>query len=316
MKKLLILGVLCMGLQVALKAQETTIFYQSNNIVANSKDNAKFYVVYKPENNTLISYQKYSVDNILLEKGSIVNMQSLIKKGEITTYYTNGNIKDVVNYEDGLPSGSKTHYFITGGINYKINYTAAGYGKGNAATSSTKYIYCATPDGKIILKDGNGEFQEYGTNQELLQKGVVTHTFPDGIWKGYEDGKLMFIEVYKKGKLIKGERYGLNGSTQFYTIRNSRPKPQGGINDFYSYVASAMQEMTQSQNGELQGEIILKFIVEATGQLKDIRIVKSASNSYINAMAIEVLTKAPNWAPATEQGQPINTEFFMPISMR
>jgi TonB family protein len=316
MKKLLFIGIVCIGLQVASKAQETTIFYQSNSIVANSKDNAKFYVVYKPENDKLISYQRFSIDNVLLEKGTILNMQSLTKEGKVTSYYSNGNIKDMVNYEGGLPSGEKLHYFNNGSINYKIYHTAAGYGKGSAATSSTKYIYCANPQGKIILKDGNGEFEEYGTNQQLLQKGTVAHTLPDGIWKGYEDGNLLFLEAYKKGNLIKGETYTLNGSTHFYTNRNSRPKPKGGINDFYNYIAEAMQDMAQTQNGSLQGQVVLKFIVESTGQLKDIRIVKSASNPRINAMAVAALTNAPKWTPATELGQPVDMAFFMPITMR
>jgi|GEM_PF-5917388 len=318
MKKLLIFCIIYIGFQVSLMAQETTIFYQNNNIIANSKDNAKFYVVYKPniKINNLIAYQKFSIDNALLEIGNVINMQSLAKEGEVTTYYTNGNKKDVINYKGGLPNGQKTHFFNNGDINYKIYYTAAGYGEGTAETSSTLYIYCAAPNGEIILKDGNGKFEEYGINQELLQNGLVANAFADGIWKGFENGKLLFIEVYKKGKLIKGEMYTQNGNTQFYSNRNSRPKPKGGINEFYNYVASSMQEMVQLQNNSLESKIIVKFIVESTGKLKDISIVKSSLNPLINAMAVKVLTNSPKWVPATEYGEPIDMAFFMPITMR
>lgn len=306
-----------MVLKVALIAQETTVFYQSNTLVADSKDNAKFYIVYKPANNTkLIAYQKFSIDNFLLEKGHISNMQSLAKEGEVINYYANGNVKDITNYKDGLPSGEKTHYFNSGKVNYKISYTAAGYGYGSAETSSTKYIYCANPEGKVLLENGNGEFEEYGINEEITQKGLVKHTFADGIWKGYENGKLIFIEVYKKGNLVKGEKYEPNGNTQYYTVRNSRPSPKGGLNEFYTYIATTMYDMAQAQNHNLEGDMLVKFIVESTGEIKEVRLVKSTNNPLINAMAVDVLAKSPKWKPATQQGQPIDMAFFMPISMR
>lgn len=316
MKSLLNVTVLFMGFFLAANAQETTIFYQSNTVVANSKDNAKFYVVYQPYVKGLIAYQKFSIDNILIEKGAILSIASLVKEGKISTFYPNGNLKDDVYYESGLPSGEKMHYFENGQVNYKIQQTAAGYGRNSAKKSSVKYEYCINPKGEILLQNGNGKYEEYGLNQKLTQQGVVKNYLPDGVWQGYDDGKLAFVEEYKNGNLLKGQSFGINGNSRTYTNKNSRPEPKGGIDNFYSYIASAMQDMVTNNNENLSGDIMLNFIVETSGNLKDIKVVKATQNLQINAMALEVLKNSPKWKPATQQGEAVETAFFMPLSMR
>lgn len=316
MKNLLNVTILFMGLFLTANAQETTIFYQSNAVVATSRDNAKFYVVYQPYVKGLIAYQKFSVDNILIEKGAVLSLASLAKEGKILTFYPNGNLKDDIYYESGLPSGEKMHYFENGQVNYKIQQTAAGYGKNSAKKSSTKYNYCVNPKGEILLQNGNGHYEEYGINQEITQKGFVKNYLPDGIWQGYNDGKLSFVEEYKNGNLLKGQSFGLNGNSTTYTNKNSRPEPKGGINNFYNYISSAMQDMVLENDKNLHGEIMLKFIVETTGALKDIKVVKGAQNAQINSMALEVLKNAPKWKPATQYGEAVEMAFFMPLTMR
>lgn len=316
MKNLLNVTILFMGFFLVANAQETTIFYQSNTVVANSKDNAKFYVVYQPYVNGLIAYQKFSIDNTLLEKGAVLSLASLAKEGKVTTYYSNGNLKDDIYYEAGLPSGEKIHYFENGIINYKIQQTAAGYGKKSAKKSSTKYQYCANYTGKILLNNGNGDFEEYNTNQELTQMGVVINHKPNGLWRGFDNNKLVFIEEYKDGDLVKGQSFSSNGVSRTYKNKNSRPEPKGGINNFYNYVANAMQELAVDDSQNMRGDIMVNFVVATSGALKDISLIKSTSNTKLNSKAIEIIKNSPKWIPATQQGEAVEMAFYMPLSMR
>lgn len=316
MKNLLKITFLFMGFFLVANAQETTIFYQSNTVVANSKDNAKYYVVYQPYVEGLIAYKKFSIDNVLLEKGAVLSLASLAKQGKVSTYYSNGNLKDDMYYEAGLPSGQKIHYFENGEMNYKIQQTAAGYGKNSAKKSSTKYEYCANPEGKILLSNGNGEFEEYNSNQVLTQKGVVKNNLPDGIWQGFDNNKLSFIEEYKNGVLIKGQSFGLSGTSKTYFKKSSRPEPKGGINNFYDYIASAMQDMVSNDIQNIRDDIMVNFVVATTGTLKDIRVIKSSKNTKLNNMAVEIIKNSPRWIPATQQGQAVEMAFYIPLSVR
>lgn len=316
MKNLLTTTIFIMGFFVAVNAQETTIFYQSNVVLATSKDNAKFYVVYQPYINGLIAYQKFSIDNTLLEKGAILNLSSLAKEGKVSTFYSNGNLKDEIYYESGLESGEKMHYFENGQVNYKIQQTAAGYGKNSAKKSSTKYDYCLNIKGEVILQNGNGKFEEYDLNQQIAQVGEVKNYLPNGLWQGFDNAKLSFIEEYQNGILLKGQSFGINGTCRNYTKKSSRPEPKGGINSFYSYVESAMQDMIINDDQNLRGDIILNFTVKTSGELKDIKVVKAAQEAKLNTMALEIIKNSPKWKPATQQGEAVEMAFFMPLSMR
>lgn len=178
-------------------------------------------------------------------------------------------------------------------------------------------IYFASPKGKVLLKDNNGEFEEYGNNEDLVQKGLVKNSMPEGQWKGYDNNRISFLEEYEKGVLVKGESFDMNGNGHIYFNKYNRPEPKRGMDKFYIYISATMQEMAVAKgNDDLQGNLILKFVVGATGDIQDVKLVKSSTDNQLNNIAVEVLKKSPKWLPATEQGLPIEIAFFMPLSMR
>ncbi|MBU0697016.1 MAG: energy transducer TonB [Bacteroidetes bacterium] len=292
------------------QAQETTVYYHNNNEITKNTDSATYYIKFSKLDNGSFAFQRYCMDNILKEKGTVQNISTLIKDGEITTFYTNGNIMDKTNFIAGLPGGIQIHYFADGTVNYKTMVNSAGYGFTNQAESDTKYLFCATPDHQVILEDGNGYFKAYNDQLEVIQEGAVVNTFADGTWKGYENNQLAFVEIYKNGVLIKGENFSLDGNVYQYAQRNRRPEPKGGINSFYNYIASSLQ----SAYG-IDAKIMMKFIVDPSGNLKNIEVINS-SNKKINSLAISALKNAPKWNPAIEQGKPIQFAYYMPINIK
>src|SRR6476659_6303451 len=134
----------CMGLTS--QAQETTVYYHNNNEVTKSTDSATYYIKFSKLDDGSFAFQRYCMNHILKEKGTVQNISTLIKEGEIATFYPNGNVMDKTNFIAGLPSGIQTHYFEDGTVNYKIIVNSAGCGFNNKAESETKYLFCATPD--------------------------------------------------------------------------------------------------------------------------------------------------------------------------
>ena len=295
---------------ITLQAQEVTRYYLNNNILTQSKDSATYQIKFKTAENGLVNFERYCLDGQLKEKGTFQNMTTMVREGEITTFYSNGNKKDVSFYADGLPNGIKTHYFTTGEINYKILINSAGYGENHQEEENIKYLFCMDKSGKIILEDGNGRFISYNDDLEISQEGNVKNTTADGTWKGFDKGNLVFSESYQKGKLIKGESYAANGKIYTYQQRNKRPEPKGGISNFYSYIISSMQDL--DLNNE---KMMMKFVVDVNGSLKNIEVVNS-SNQKINTLAVNTLKNAPKWNPALEQGKPVQVSYYMPISIK
>ena len=310
MKRLYTTLALCACFAFAVNAQEITRYYLNNNIPTQSKDSATYYIKFNTSENGLLSFERYCMDNQLKEKGAVQSIVTLIREGEITTFYSNGNKKDIISYSEGLPNGMQTHFFSNGTINYKILNTSAGYGYTLQKESSTKYLFCANEKGEITLQDGNGYFKAYDDRLSITQEGNVKNTVANGIWKGYEDTKLAFTEVYKNGILIKGENYATEGKIYAYQQRSKRPEPKGGISNFYNHISASMQDM--NFNNE---KVTMKFIVDAAGNIQNIEVVNS-SNKGINDFAVNALKNAPKWNPALEQGKPVETAYFMPIRIK
>ncbi len=257
MKKLYIPLMLLLLINFSVSAQEYITYYHNNNVPTSSKDSATYYLKFKPAANGLMSYERHCMNNVLKETGMVQNTTTLIKEGEITLFYPNGEKKEVINYTSGLPNGVLTHYFPNGEVNYKIVINSAGYGYANQEESSTRYLYCANLDREIILKDGNGYFTAYNDDLKIAQEGKVKNTSADGLWKGFDNDRLAFIEFYENGKLVKGENYATNGVVYNYQQRNKRPEPKGGINNFYSYVSNSLQGNLNSS-----AKMMMKFTVD------------------------------------------------------
>jgi hypothetical protein len=187
---------------------------------------------------------------------------------------------------------------------------AAGYGDALNKESATKYLFCANSEQKVTLQDGNGYFAAYDENLSVTQEGNVKNTHADGLWKGFDHKQLVFAEVYKNGKLIKGENFATDGKTYAYNQRNQRPEPKGGINNFYKYIANSM-ETIEADNAN----ILVKFMIDDSGKLKNIEVINS-TNRKINSMAVNALKNAPKWNPAFAQGKPVEASYYMPISIQ
>jgi protein TonB len=92
-----------------------------------------------------------------------------------------------------------------------------------------------------------------------------------------------------------------------------QPNYPGGIQNFYQYVGNNFDK-----DGNYEGETIrveVSFVIERNGSMTDIRVVKK-TNSEIDNEAIRVLKSLrTKWSPGYKDGQPVRTQFTLPISV-
>jgi protein TonB len=62
----------------------------------------------------------------------------------------------------------------------------------------------------------------------------------------------------------------------------------------------------------IQGRVVVTFIVNADGSLTDFEIVNGIGSGCDQA-AINVLKKSSPWLPATQEGIPISMRYTVPI---
>lgn len=90
-----------------------------------------------------------------------------------------------------------------------------------------------------------------------------------------------------------------------------KPEYPGGLKEFYSFIGKNFM-VPNVKN--LQGKIIVSFVVEKDGSLGSIKVLKDIGYGT-EAEAIRVLNLSEKWTPAFQNGQTVRCFFVLPISI-
>jgi protein TonB len=86
------------------------------------------------------------------------------------------------------------------------------------------------------------------------------------------------------------------------------PEPVGGNAAW----AKFLQKNLRYPDTEMQGRVIISFIIEKDGHLTDLKIVKGVATE-LDREAMRVLKLAPAWKPGLQNGQPVRVKYTIPI---
>ena len=104
-----------------------------------------------------------------------------------------------------------------------------------------------------------------------------------------------------------------NKEDMLITIVESVPEFDGGIEALYKYLGENIVYPEVAKKDSIQGKVILQFIVDSDGSIRDVVVVKSSGNSLIDTEAIRVVRAMPKWIPKKEKGQPVRSKYTLPI---
>ena len=98
-----------------------------------------------------------------------------------------------------------------------------------------------------------------------------------------------------------------------YTALERKPTFPGGFNKFYEYLKTTIKYPAEAQANKTQGKVFLSFVIEANGELSNIRVDRRLG-SGTDEEAIRVLVASPKWIPGTFEGKEVRSKFNIPIS--
>ena len=79
------------------------------------------------------------------------------------------------------------------------------------------------------------------------------------------------------------------------------------------YLSSNIVYPREAEDKGIQGRVICSFIVEQNGSISNVRVEKSIDKS-LDAEAVRVIKKMPNWYPGKNNGSNVRVKFFLPIT--
>jgi protein TonB len=66
---------------------------------------------------------------------------------------------------------------------------------------------------------------------------------------------------------------------------------------------------------DVQGKVIITFIIERDGRVTNAKVIRSLSPSF-DAEALRVINSSPKWKPGTIGGKTVRMQFTVPVPFR
>jgi TonB family protein len=299
------------------------IFFMKNDgRYVNSRDSADFIrLISAPDSgSTLYNVMDVYKNNKRRLVGKSTKSNIFSPEGQCVGFYPNGNRKFMENYVSGKLNGL-SYYFYPNGKIYNIKEYVPNNGSGNEVLGggglSFSYLIkdCADSTGKVLAKDGNGRFIGYDNDFRYIEEeGPVKNGKMDSTWTGRDAGlKIKFTEQYADGKLLSGSSTDSAGMTHTYSQRRVLPQYRGGETAIYRYLGSHIIYPSAARENNIQGTVILSFIVKKDGKIKDIKILKSVDKD-LDEEAARVVKNMNNWQAGMFYGVPVNISYSLPVT--
>lgn len=85
--------------------------------------------------------------------------------------------------------------------------------------------------------------------------------------------------------------------------------------DVATWLAEHIRYPEEARKGGKQGRVVVKFVVDRTGAVKEPQIIKSVDPA-LDAEALRAVQEMPAWIPGREGGKAVSVYYNLPISFR
>ncbi len=90
------------------------------------------------------------------------------------------------------------------------------------------------------------------------------------------------------------------------------PEFPGGMDDLSYFFYTHLKYPEDAKKDKIEGTVYVAFIVDETGKVKNVRVIKGVSPS-LDKEAIRVASQMPNWTPGKHNGKNVKVQFNLPV---
>jgi len=91
------------------------------------------------------------------------------------------------------------------------------------------------------------------------------------------------------------------------------PTFPGGMRAFYDYIDKTTVYPTNAKKHNIQGTVIVTFVIEKDGSLADLMVARSP-NEELSLETLRVLKQCPKFNPGMQNGKPVRVQYTMPLN--
>jgi len=268
--------------------------------------------------------------------------------GEYKIWYENGQLYFCGNYKENLKDGEFRAFDPNGNITQQGVYSAGKLVSGEAVVPD---IYFDNPDEKASYTGGNDTFNEYlksrsakleKLNEITTQKridlrlsinknGNITQIEPISELSPlsiellnqvleepplFNPARVENIPVFSSMNLnlvLSNQGFCLYNEDKVFTKPTKMPEFPGGPEALRRYVAFNIRYPREAAIGNIQGKVIVMFIVDEEGKVSRVKVAKGV-HYLLDEEAMRIVRNMPNFKPGIEEGKPVKVSYAIPIN--
>ncbi len=104
-------------------------------------------------------------------------------------------------------------------------------------------------------------------------------------------------------------------TTKVFDVVEQMPEFPGGTQELMQFLYSNIKYPKDAMDADMQGRVLVTFVVNADGQVVEPQVVKGVCPS-LDAEAIRVIKAMPKWKPGMQKGHAVRVKYTIPISFR
>ncbi|MCF8303614.1 MAG: M56 family metallopeptidase [Bacteroidales bacterium] len=98
----------------------------------------------------------------------------------------------------------------------------------------------------------------------------------------------------------------------YHILVDDRPEFKGGEKARMEYLKQNIEYPKEAQEKGIEGTVYVQFIVEEDGSISNVKLLRGIGGGC-DEEALEVVKNMPDWKPGKKDGEPVRTQFNMPI---
>jgi len=280
---------------------QTDTTYFDEDWIKTDFDNAVYYRCLKPEPGKGYKVEDHFMSGKLQMTGYFTNHDSEKKEGVFVYYHKDGMKESEGEFKNDKKSGVWKQYNDSG-----ILLSTENYIDGNAE-GEWVYYYSGTANVwyKVNYKDGklDGELTSYYKDGKIKRREFHNN----------KDGKIKQREFHNyEDTTVTGKCYDEEGNEIAFTPFEKMPKPDYDMN---KYLSKNMVYPEKARKKNIEGRVLLKFIVDEDGKIGDVTIIRHVSRE-LDKEAKRVVSRMPDWEPGVQDDKVVKVYFTLPIMFK
>ena len=100
-----------------------------------------------------------------------------------------------------------------------------------------------------------------------------------------------------------------------FDVVEHMPQFPGGYIELANFLGRKMNYPKEAHEKDIQGSVIVTFVIEKDGSITEARVVKSV-NPLLDAEALRAVNAMPHWTPGMQNDKPVRVKYTIPIMFR